>query len=618
MAYTWKCTINNLGSSSPVNVTFNHEGTMPTFEEVTFKGDAFIKIPTMYGKVNTVVDNQITSFTIADGRIDDSYLPFPVFVKEDGISVMSYVLMGKYLSNSSNSVQSVPNTNPIGLQIGEARTIVRTRGIGYQLYDWMFQRLWQYLIITKMNTIDTNNGSGLNPDAFGIYWGNAGVWIDGLCHNSGVLAASYKPSKYVNEATTSTDGYVSISYNISPNTAQDLCITKLGYDENNPFVNYPISFVINSSFDTYYCDNFYVSNGSHPIRSGVGYNGAVSGAFRFGGNSIWIDTGLIRLCYRPVDEVIITTHNINYTLNNCSGSSSNPTTIDEGESITLSFTSNTGYSFPTDIKVLGVTSYNWNPNTGNLILNNATGDVTIVINCSLSIFSITTNLVNCTSDSTNPTTIQYGTSVSLQFTPNQTYMFTDTISVTNATYTWNKDTGILNVSNPTNNVVITLSAIDDGKLYLYLYQNTAEGNRVDKTNYLTSVGLVSGTFRDSTSINDVVITYQSESIPNFNYVYIPKLNRYYFVDDITSENYSLWTLALSVDPLMTYKEAILNCNGFVDRCESDFNANIIDKKRVIEEGNTIEVDTVTNELFTNTSGTYIMTALLVGFDSTEA
>ena len=150
-----------------------------------------------------------------------------------------------------------------------------------------------------------------------------------------------------------------------------------------------------------------------------------------------------------------------------------------------------------------------------------------------------------------------------------------------------------------------------------LYQNTAEGNRVDKTNYLTQVGTISGALRSSTSINDLVITYESKSIPNFNYVYIPIFNRYYFVDDITSENYSLWTLALSVDPLMTYKEAIINCNGFVDRCESDFNANIIDKKRVVEEGNTIEVDTVTNELFTNTSGTYIMTALLVGFDNIE-
>lgn len=150
-----------------------------------------------------------------------------------------------------------------------------------------------------------------------------------------------------------------------------------------------------------------------------------------------------------------------------------------------------------------------------------------------------------------------------------------------------------------------------------LYQNTAEGNRVDKTNYLTQVGTISGALRSSTSINDLVITYESKSIPNFNYVYIPIFNRYYFVDDITSENYSLWTLALSVDPLMTYKEAIINCNGFVDRCESDFNANIIDKKRVVEEGNTIEVDTVTNELFTNNTGTYIMTALLISFDTIE-
>ena len=150
-----------------------------------------------------------------------------------------------------------------------------------------------------------------------------------------------------------------------------------------------------------------------------------------------------------------------------------------------------------------------------------------------------------------------------------------------------------------------------------LYQNTSEGNRVDKTNYLTQVGTISGALRSSTSINDLVITYESKSIPNFNYVYIPIFNRYYFVDDITSENYSLWTLALSVDPLMTYKEAIINCNGFVDRCESDFNANIIDKKRVIEEGNTIEVDTVTNELFTNNTGTYIMTALLISFDNIE-
>lgn len=46
----WKCTVANLGSQNPTSVTFTHEGTMPTFEEITFNSDIFIKIPTMYRK----------------------------------------------------------------------------------------------------------------------------------------------------------------------------------------------------------------------------------------------------------------------------------------------------------------------------------------------------------------------------------------------------------------------------------------------------------------------------------------------------------------------------------------------------------------------------------------
>lgn len=144
-----------------------------------------------------------------------------------------------------------------------------------------------------------------------------------------------------------------------------------------------------------------------------------------------------------------------------------------------------------------------------------------------------------------------------------------------------------------------------------LYQNTAEANRVDKTNYISSVGTLSGVLRDESSITDVTITFESESIPTFNYVYIPVFNRYYFVNDITSLKYKLWQMSLSVDPLMTYKDAILSCNGFIDRNENEYNSNIIDKKRVVAQGHTVQVDSVTNELFTATSGTYVLNGLLV-------
>ena len=300
-AYTWKCTINNLGSSSPSSVTFNHEGTMPTFEEVTFNGDVFIKIPTMYGKVNTVTSNQITSFTIADGKVDDSYVPYPVFVKEDGVTIMSYVLMGKYFNNSTSTVQSVSNTSSAGLTIGNARTLARNRGIGYQLYDWMFQRLWQDLIIAKMQTIDTNGDSNIYIDVLGLGWYGMTFWVDGITSTSGVLAISYKPSKYVDSATSSTDGYTGISYDLPTKTSSGQCIYRLGYDQNNPFVNYPSATYKNSNYNAYYCDRYSYSSGSHPLYSLIGA-GRDTGAFNFVMYHDWSVTNGVRLCYRPVDE----------------------------------------------------------------------------------------------------------------------------------------------------------------------------------------------------------------------------------------------------------------------------------------------------------------------------
>ena len=296
----YKATVSNLGVSSPSSVNFTKDSGFPTtFEEVTYNGDVFIKIPTMYKKVNTVVDDQITSFTIATGKIDDSYVPYPCFLDENG-SLLPYVLMGKYLNNSSSTMQSVANTSPTSLAIGTARTYARNRGNGYQLYDWMFQRLWQDLIIVAMSTINTNNGSGLQTDKFGVYWGTGGIWIDGICHNSGVLAVSYKPSKYVDNVTASTDGYTSISYNLTTTTSSKQCISKLGYDPNNPFVNYPSSTVTNNSYNTYYCDYYYYSSGSHPFSSRVGDTYAHYGAFDCYVRFDWPNTYGVRLCYRPL------------------------------------------------------------------------------------------------------------------------------------------------------------------------------------------------------------------------------------------------------------------------------------------------------------------------------
>lgn len=145
---------------------------------------------------------------------------------------------------------------------------------------------------------------------------------------------------------------------------------------------------------------------------------------------------------------------------------------------------------------------------------------------------------------------------------------------------------------------------------LELYNNTSEDNRVDKTNYLTKVGELSGVLREESSIVDMSLTLELEELPLFNYVYIAQLNRYYYVTDIVSVKYKLWEISLSVDVLMSYKNALLSCSAFVDRNENSFDNNIIDKKRVIQQGYDIEVSTVTNELLDNTSTNNIV---LTGF-----
>ena len=295
-----KATVAGLGSSSPSNVIFTVDNGFTVsglgIEEVTMGGDTFIKIPTMYRKVNTVVDNQITSFTIANYKADNSYEPYSVFVKEDGVTVMPYVLVGKYWNTSSSSCVSVGIGTAYPLYIGTGRARARGRGTGYQQFDWQFEKLWQDLIIIFKRTVDTNAGVAWTYDELRIYWSSETGWVDGICHNNGVIAVSNKPTKYVDSASPSTDGYTSVSYNLPTATGN---ITKLGYDSSNPFVNFQ-SAASGSSYVEYYCDGYFYGSGVHPFRLDPGVRAAYAGVFSCAASYDWTFQANVRLCYRPI------------------------------------------------------------------------------------------------------------------------------------------------------------------------------------------------------------------------------------------------------------------------------------------------------------------------------
>lgn len=63
---------------------------------------------------------------------------------------------------------------------------------------------------------------------------------------------------------------------------------------------------------------------------------------------------------------------------------------------------------------------------------------------------------------------------------------------------------------------------------------------------------------------------------NLNYIYIPTLKRYYFVNDTTIQNNGLFVLSLSVDVLMSYKNIIMTSKAKIVESENVLNADKTD------------------------------------------
>lgn len=300
----WKASVSNLGAQDPSTVVFNTpaDSVPKPWSEVEFNGDVFIKFPKMYKKIVTVTDNQITAFEIANKKIDNDYKLYPCFIGESG-NELDYILVGKYMSKSSTTCNSVTSGTVEAQHISDGRTRARARGNGYQLMDWRIQRLWQDLLICAMKTVNTNSGSGITTDALGLYWGDDGQWIDGFCNIDSSWVYSNSPSKYIDSPTALSEGYASISGYTAPTTNQAE-IKKLGYDSAQPFFNYPSEVISNSSFNTYYCDGYYCSSDNCPVNAGAGELYDYSGAFYCDCKSDfgWSSNLGVRLCYRPISS----------------------------------------------------------------------------------------------------------------------------------------------------------------------------------------------------------------------------------------------------------------------------------------------------------------------------
>lgn len=98
---------------------------------------------------------------------------------------------------------------------------------------------------------------------------------------------------------------------------------------------------------------------------------------------------------------------------------------------------------------------------------------------------------------------------------------------------------------------------------IQLMYNLSDARCINKR--LVDPASYQGQMRDEVSIMNPVILIEMESIPRYNYAYIPELERYYMVDDITVYREGLIYVTLSVDVLMSFKRDILSSIAVVDK-----------------------------------------------------
>lgn len=90
------------------------------------------------------------------------------------------------------------------------------------------------------------------------------------------------------------------------------------------------------------------------------------------------------------------------------------------------------------------------------------------------------------------------------------------------------------------------------------------------------------------SIINPVIFLSGTNFVGYNYVYISKFKRYYFVENVKTELDSLITLELSVDVLQSYWDNVKNVKCVIERQENLSSPYFVDSMMPIRSDSTID------------------------------
>lgn len=136
-----------------------------------------------------------------------------------------------------------------------------------------------------------------------------------------------------------------------------------------------------------------------------------------------------------------------------------------------------------------------------------------------------------------------------------------------------------------------------------LYKNTSEENAIEKI--IVDKKTIEGTLKTTIDITNFSVIFNFfDDWNNYNYVYVEKLKRYYFVDSKRIINNSLVEYDLIEDVLMSFKDLIRNQNILLTESETAFvgSQNNYTAENKLTVANSYEMEDLFN---TNKSGVLI-------------
>ena len=136
-----------------------------------------------------------------------------------------------------------------------------------------------------------------------------------------------------------------------------------------------------------------------------------------------------------------------------------------------------------------------------------------------------------------------------------------------------------------------------------LYKNSSENNVIGKT--LTQIKSVECNLKNDVSVvNPTFVLSYTDSILDSNYCFIPKFNRYYFIDEIIPITGDRSIIKCRVDVLESFKDDIKSLTAIINKQETIADKFIDDGSWIVENKDFLQSYNFSNGF--NDNGEFIL------------